>query len=196
MSARICSFCGAALSGAATPEAACPACGADWRRDGGPPPLPAAAPSGAPPPLPGRTPGRADAEDDRGIAHPPHRRPRAGRLRALSLALGLGSTLAGAAAVALNWTDLVPWSPRLALLALVAANAGLLLDWFGDVERYSVSVVGVTTATVALCLFLGRGGVLRPGDLLPFAAQAPVPARPAAGAANPAAAAAPRRAAD
>jgi hypothetical protein len=77
-----------------------------------------------------------------------------------SLVAGLSSMVIGAAAIALCWTVFAGWSIPLALIALVVGTVAVLLDWFRDVARFSTSVPGVATGTVALCVaFVQQGGL-------------------------------------
>lgn len=83
-----------------------------------------------------------------------------GLLGVLSLVAGLVSAIVGVAAIAFCWTPFAVWSVPLALIALLVGTSALLLDWFRDLTRFSTSVLGVATGTVALCIaFVHQGGL-------------------------------------
>jgi hypothetical protein len=78
----------------------------------------------------------------------------------ISLVAGLSAMVVGAGAIALVWTEFASWAIPLALFALVVGTVALLFDWFRDVARFSTSVPGVATGTVALCIaFVSQGGL-------------------------------------
>jgi hypothetical protein len=74
--------------------------------------------------------------------------------------VALGSIFVGGASIAAFWTPFAGWTIPLAMIALVGGTLTLLIDWFRDVPRFSVSVMGVATGTLALCLaFVHQGGL-------------------------------------
>jgi hypothetical protein len=81
-------------------------------------------------------------------------------LHVLSFIIALGSIFVGGASIAAFWTPFAGWTIPLAMIALVAGTLTLLIDWLRDVPRFSVSVMGVATGTLALCFaFVHQGGL-------------------------------------
>jgi hypothetical protein len=96
-------------------------------------------------------------------ASSPRTRPSGGFQGPISVLLfmtSLASIFVGAASIAAFWTPFAGWTILLAMVALVAGTLMLVIDWFRDVPRFSVSVMGVATGTLALCLaFVHQGGL-------------------------------------
>jgi hypothetical protein len=81
-------------------------------------------------------------------------------LHVLSFMVALGSIFVGGASIAAFWTPFDGWTIPLAMVALVTGTLTLLVDWFRDVPRFSVSVMGVATGTLAMCFaFVHQGGL-------------------------------------
>jgi hypothetical protein len=83
-----------------------------------------------------------------------------GPVSIISFMTALASIFVGGASIAAFWTPFAGWTILLAMVALVAGTLTLVTDWFRDVPRFSVSVMGVATGTLALCFaFVHQGGL-------------------------------------